>query len=121
MIVKCHCYNSSSACITETKLSPSSALLPAENVIDSSQQVVASLLTEETSMCFNYTDKQTCITLNFTQPVIITRATSLYVQQFLIGDQNVIACVNTYTISTLANREHFTTYTDTTGRKVFHV
>ena len=84
-------------------------------------KILDSLLTKGMSACFNYTNKQTYITLNFTQPVIITRAMSLYVQQFLIGDQNVIACVDAYTISTSDDGEHFTTYTDTTGRKVFHV
>ena len=70
------------------------------------------------SACFNYTVKQTYITLNFTQPVIITRATSLYAQQFSDGYQNMTAYVDTFTIGTSADGKHFTTYTDTTGRKV---
>ena len=110
----------SAACVPEVGLSTPSALLPAENIVGSSRKILASLLTEGMSACFNYTDKQTYITLNFTQPVIITRATSLYAQQFSDGYQNMTAYVDTYTIGTSADGEHFTTYTDTTGGKVCH-
>ena len=110
----------SAACAPEVGLSPASALLPAENIVGSSRKILASLLTKGMAACFNYTNKQTYITLNFTQPVIITRATSLYAQQFSDGYQNMTAYVDTYTIGTSADGEHFTTYNDTTGRKVCH-
>lgn len=112
-------YCLSAACVPEVGLSPSSELLPAQNIVGSSLKILASLLTEGMSACFNYTVKQTYITLNFTQPVIITRATSLYAQQFSDGYQNMTAYVDTFTIGTSADGKHFTTYTDTTGRKVY--
>jgi len=107
-------------CISEVGLNPPNVLLPAENVVGPSQQMFAALLIEGMSACFNYTDKQIHVTLNFTQPILITRATSLYVEQFSDGDRSETAYVNTYSISTSADNEHFTTYTDTTGRTVRH-
>ena len=105
-------------CISEVGLNPPNVLLPAENVVGPSQQMFAALLIEGMSACFNYTDKQLHVTLNFTQPILITRATSLYVEQFSDGDRSETAYVNTYSISTSADNEQFTTYTDTTGRPV---
>ena len=106
------------ACVSEVGLNPPSVLLPAENVVGPSQQKYAALLIEGMSVCFNHTNKHLLITLNFTRPVLITRATSLYVEQFSDGDRRQIAYVDTYSLSTSADNEHFTTYTDTTGRAV---
>ena len=107
-------------CANELNLynSPNLDLLSPDNVLYSDGQAIPGLLEANKFTCFPGNDPLPTITLNFSQPVLITRAVTLYLITLTHGKQEEVTYVDEYTIAASADGENFTTYSDPSGEPV---
>ena len=96
--------------------------LPPENIISSSGTAVPELLQNDTYSCFAFNGQtQPHITLNFTRPVLITRAVTLFPINLTDGLSILTTYVDMYTIETAAtDGGSFVSYVDASGKMVLH-
>ena len=106
-------------CANESNLYSSPDLLSPDNVLYSDGQAIPGLLTADDFTCFPGNDPLPTITLNFSQPVLITRAGTLHLITLIHGSQVEVTYVDAYTIATTSDGENFTTYSDPSGEAVY--
>ena len=105
------------ACATEVNLLNSTTLLLPDHVISSTEGAIPQFVVDFACLPFRPPPYPHVI-LNFSHPVILTRARSFYPIQLDNGFQTLITYVNKYTIEASGDGENFTLYSDASGRTV---
>lgn len=106
-------------CEPEVNLHTLSGLLPPENIVSSTGESAAQLLEEGRYVCLPFNESTPpYFTLNFTHPVLLMRAETLF--SISLADSSNVheTYVDSFTIATSQDASTFSVYTASSGEMV---